>query len=660
MKFLYPQFLYAFALLAIPIIIHLFNFKKYKTTYFSNVRFLKNIKEKTKSQSQLKHFLILTSRLGIFSFIILAFAQPYITSKNNIEAVEKNAVSIFIDNSFSMEGLTKNGSSLNIAKAKALEIVKAYKETDEFQFLDQNFNGINQRIISKKEINESILNTEISSYNNSLNEIINRQTIALSPSLAKQKNLYIISDFLGISSSLSKLNLDSNININFIPIETIKNDNIFIDSCWFESPNVQIGKEQVLKVKIKNTSSEIKKDLTLKFFINQQQVALNNFNIVDQEIVTLKFISNQKGWNKGVVKIQDSPITFDNNYYISFEVKKTIKILSIFNQESHPSLSKIFKNDNYFDFVKSKVKQLTFNQFNKYDLIILDQLPTLSSGLINSLENFIANGGDVLIFPSDEMNIDNFNQLNNKLNISNYLSKSNGIEITELNYNHNIYDGVFKSNSEKINFPKIDLYFEINNSKNNTSSIVNYINKSSFLNEYNYKNGKIYLSSVGLSEKFGNFTKHAIFVPLIYNIASNCIGNQIISYEVGAERIFTNKTFSNNQVKIKNELIEFIPNVRQKSLWLNNQITKDGHYDVVSKDSIWQNVSFNYNREQSNLNAFDLSTLTLNKKITIIDEELNKLSEIIIHKNEGKSMWIVCIILSLIFITIETLLLKLL
>ena len=36
----------------VPIIIHLFNFRKFKTVYFSNVQFLKSVKEKTKSQKE--------------------------------------------------------------------------------------------------------------------------------------------------------------------------------------------------------------------------------------------------------------------------------------------------------------------------------------------------------------------------------------------------------------------------------------------------------------------------------------------------------------------------------------------------------------------------------------------------------------------------------
>ena len=78
MKFLYPQFLYALALIAIPIIIHLFNFRKFKTIYFSNVQFLKSVNEKTKSKSQLKHILILSSRVLTIAALVMAFSQPYL------------------------------------------------------------------------------------------------------------------------------------------------------------------------------------------------------------------------------------------------------------------------------------------------------------------------------------------------------------------------------------------------------------------------------------------------------------------------------------------------------------------------------------------------------------------------------------------------------
>ena len=112
MKFLYPQFLYALALVAIPIIIHLFNFRKFRTVYFSNVQFLKSVKEKTKSQSQLKHLLILLSRILAITALVLAFAQPYIPVDDSSQQAKKHAISIYIDNSFSMDAENEQGRLL--------------------------------------------------------------------------------------------------------------------------------------------------------------------------------------------------------------------------------------------------------------------------------------------------------------------------------------------------------------------------------------------------------------------------------------------------------------------------------------------------------------------------------------------------------------------
>src|ERR1035437_7143569 len=122
MKFLYPQFLFALFAIAIPIIIHLFNFRRFKTIYFSNTRFLKQVKIETQSKSQLRHLLVLLSRILAIACLVFAFSQPYLKSKTNAtESVEK-AVSIFVDNSFSMEAQGGEGTLLDEAKKKATEI----------------------------------------------------------------------------------------------------------------------------------------------------------------------------------------------------------------------------------------------------------------------------------------------------------------------------------------------------------------------------------------------------------------------------------------------------------------------------------------------------------------------------------------------------------
>ena len=117
MNYQNPQLLYALFAIAIPIIIHLFNFRKFEPIYFSSIRFLKDIKEQNQKKSKLKNILILLSRILAIVFLVLAFSKPYIPSENKQKT--KN-VFLYVDNSQSMDINFGEGNLLNIAKKKAI------------------------------------------------------------------------------------------------------------------------------------------------------------------------------------------------------------------------------------------------------------------------------------------------------------------------------------------------------------------------------------------------------------------------------------------------------------------------------------------------------------------------------------------------------------
>ena len=78
MKFLHPEILWGLSALSIPILVHLFNFRRFKKVQFSNVAFLKDIRQETQSKRILRHLLILAARMLAIACLVLAFAQPYI------------------------------------------------------------------------------------------------------------------------------------------------------------------------------------------------------------------------------------------------------------------------------------------------------------------------------------------------------------------------------------------------------------------------------------------------------------------------------------------------------------------------------------------------------------------------------------------------------
>ena len=89
MQFIYPQILWALLALAIPVIIHLFHFRRFKKVYFTNVKFLKEIKEEKSTRNKLRNLLVLICRLLAYAFIIFAFAQPFISKNETTKTGKK-------------------------------------------------------------------------------------------------------------------------------------------------------------------------------------------------------------------------------------------------------------------------------------------------------------------------------------------------------------------------------------------------------------------------------------------------------------------------------------------------------------------------------------------------------------------------------------------
>jgi hypothetical protein len=103
MSFINPAFLWAMFAISIPIIIHLINFRRHKTLYFSNTRFLEDIRKETQTRTRLKHLLMLIARILTIAMLVFAFAVPFIPN-NNVNSNKQSEVNvIYIDNSFSME-----------------------------------------------------------------------------------------------------------------------------------------------------------------------------------------------------------------------------------------------------------------------------------------------------------------------------------------------------------------------------------------------------------------------------------------------------------------------------------------------------------------------------------------------------------------------------
>ena len=663
MKFLYPQFLYALAALAIPIIIHLFNFRKFKTVYFSNVRFLKEVKKQTKAQSKLKHLLVLLSRLLTITALVLAFAQPYI-AENNKTIADKQTISVYVDNSFSMDTENENGRLLLTAKQKAEAIVQAYQNTDEFQIITNNLSGKHQILLSKELFLDELFEIESSSQSTAISKLVDRQSHTLNNSNTEEKTLYLISDFQSSNTDLESFEIDTNINIRLIPTTPHTVNNLYIDSCWISTPNPQLGQNITLNAKLIN-KGERRENIPVQLKVNGQQKAIATTDILDEAVVELHFVCQQNGWQEATVSISDHPVSFDDDFYCAFEIKKQLFIQSIYETSTHPSLEKLFGSDDYCQYSTQNIQQLKHSELFEQQLLILDGLTYIASGLSQTLQQFVAEGGSLLIFPSEKSDLTSYKKLLQSLDTDYFISlDESAINIIQLHEEHRLFEGVFEEVNKKLDFPKIEQYFtQTQLSKTTNAPIISLENRQALISEYQYQKGKIYLSSIGLESEFGSFSQHALFVPILYNIASHSRGTQSLFHQIGNTHIPSDLLLSKELVyELKGQGVSFIPQVQNSQIGVYNQITTAGHYQLTQQEEKIANIAFNYSRKESNTSVLSTEELeafaSQYTNIEVIHAKESTLTQTLNILNKGTALWKLCLIFALGFLALEILIIK--
>ena len=679
MMFVYPLFLWALAVVSIPIIIHLFNFRKYKKVYFSNVKFLRELKQESKSKSRLKEILILAARCLALISIVFAFAQPVLKNKNNINYPGANAISIYIDNSFSMLNINKQGTLFESAKKKAIDLINAYSSNDKFQIITNDFEGKHQRFYIKEDAINLIDELKITPSPRSIKEVINRQNDFLNASNLLNKRRYLFSDFQKSTGDISLSTQDTGIKTILMPFLANKVNNLYIDSCWFDSPLQQVGFIQKLNAIIVNHSNTIVEAGSAKFFINNQQIALSSFSVSANSKTTIKFTFECKtaGFNRANIKIEDYPIIFDDELFFTFNSNPNISITLINGKDlkKEEYLGSLFIRDSLFKTLILNEQTIDFGSFRLSDVIILNQLTDISSGLLSELIKFSEKGGAIVFIPNSDIKNSNFNNALSAFNLPTLGQKDTSKLKTEKSESL-FFEGVFEKNDPQMNLPSVFQHYSlIKKSQQDFESILKLQNNDDFLGYTNFNRSIVYLFTSPLIEKATNFVKHAIVVPTFYQLCFKSVIPGSLYYTAGSNEMIPIKSelkLNEIPIHIKQQKSEFdvIPEMRYVNylscLYPRQQIKQAGFYDAMIDQTLVAPLSFNFSRKESKLNCFsedELSDLILKKGLktfSIIDNSESNNTIQTIESSEGKKLWKFFIILALLFISIEVILLRVL
>jgi len=461
-----------------------------------------------------------------------------------------------------------------------------------------------------------------------------------------------------------------------LPLQSVQEKNIAIDSCWFDSPVRMRNQTNPLVVKIKNYSQEDAENVRLALNLDGQIKPVGTMSIPSGQVVTdtVNVTILRNGWHKAELTITDYPVQFDDSYYFTFNVAEQINALVINGAASNKYLNAAFKGIETFNIVNKSTQNLDYSSFSSYDLIVTNDLNSLSSGLTFELTEYIKNGGNVLMFPAISANKQSYNAFLDGIP-ANQLGANEKSErkVSNINTEEFVFKDVFENKSALFKLPVSQSNFVLSKfSSRGEEPLMIYRDGSTYLAKYRAGQGHLYLCASSLSQDQNDLVKNGeIFVPMLYKMAISSARNNDIAYTIGKDEVLDepNKSTGAEVIyKIKGEQEEFIPEQKvigsQVILGMNNQIKEAGFYDLYLEAGKPLNVyGYNFDRRESELQYTNVEGLTgmiqNNPSFSIVDSSKNaNFAELIKERSTGVVLWRWCIIFALIFLAIEVLLLR--
>jgi len=646
------MFFWALTALSIPVIIHLFNFRKTTRIYFSNIRFLKQVKQETTQKRKLKQYLVLASRLLFIFFLVIAFAQPFLPAREQISS-QKN-ISIYLDNSFSMSAPVDGKiRALDAAISFVREIVELFPPETRFKLLTNDFAPFSNTFKSGTEIIDQLSQIRLSPISRTLDEITRRIG-------EPGSTLFCVSDFQK-STVGQEIVIDSTWQLRLVPVEYDQLSNVFVDSVFLDNPFVIGGEKNSVRVRLRNDGPRALEGLITRLTINGVQAATSSVTMHPNSSVETSFdlSGSLKGYNQAVFSFSDFPVSFDNEFYFTLNYSGKLKVIEIKPEAASTFIEKVYGNRQLFDFKSYSVNNIDYSLLDEADLVIVNGINKIESSLNSTLQSY-RNKGSLLLVSGAQPDLESYKNL---LNIS--LAKHDKAEIEELDrpdFRNPFFENVFEERTSALAMPRAKKILDWGMDR---SAILRFKNGSPYLSRF----GNTFVIASPLEKGSTDFFNNALFVPVMYRIASSgkkAERKPYFNLSSSLITISTDSLLGEEPAKLVGSQ-ELIPSQRRMGDRLLMEIPRfsvnQGFYHVIHLRDTLDLIAFNLEKKESLLGRFsgeEIKTLLGGGnhisifKATSTETFSNEIKE----RYLGTPLWKYALILALFFLLAEVLLIR--
>jgi len=643
MNFVFPSFLWALFVLALPVIVHLFNFRRARKLYYSNTKLLHEIKQETTQKRNLKKYLILASRLSGLLFLVLAFAQPFLPAGEAVNS--KNTVVIYLDNSYSMSAVNGQLRAVDEGAEIVKKIVGVFPKEMRFKFITNDFAPSSHGYKSGLEVLDLVSQIRLSPYSRSWKSISSR----IGESNA---TVFWISDFQ--KSTLGQVTIaDSTWSVRLVPVKLPDVSNVFIDTAFLKRPWAD-GERNVLHVRLRNSGARKADGLVCKLNINGMQAASATLSVEANSSVAAQFdLTGEPKASRAIVSIADFPVSFDNEFFIALNPAPPSRIVNMLGNDFSPYIKNVFANKELFQYAEFSLARPDYQTLSKADLAVWNGADKMDEALGAALKNFVLNGGRLLLLPSATANVAVFGSLLNLPLAKAPEAAAMALEIPDMK--NPFFENIFETREVNLQMPLAKKRLLWSDSE----AILKYKDGAPFLSQFD----NVYVMAAAPTDENTNFGTHALFVPVMYKIAA-----------------YNKKDFQSLYTRLSSPWValraDSLPPDRQVK-WMGNkeiipaqtfrggqlvmqlppQEMGAGFYEAMAKDTLAL-LAFNQDRAESEMETYSPKEMEAwkNKNTAILDAD--KISAEIQRRFAGTPLWKIMIALALAALLAEVLFIR--
>lgn len=468
---MHPGMLAAGALaVAIPIIIHLLNRRRFKIVEWAAMDFLFDAEKKNRRRVRIEHFLLLLLRCLAMLLIGLLLSRPFWPNQfaGKFFQTQQYERVVVLDDSYSMQARLGNRAVFDIAQEKLVELIKslAVDDTDDTLTLIRTSDpqnpvlssrpirteGLEQLIDELEELKVSAKGgnlyqslKEVERYVGTERQDVNRVVYVFSDLLQRDWRAKDSSD-KNLSPTLLLSQLAEKVASCLVVDFGLPNEmNVSIESIRSAEP-LYFGTPNRFNVVIRNQGAKPVEDVSVKFsageaipveeiiptlaagetkelsFPYTYSMALTD---LDEEDIATAIDENVESVPIQVeiaaVSNSGDPLPIDSRAYSAARVRRGKPVLLVDGDPSpDPNRSEAFflkraltpPGENLSGVLVDTISYSEFDsaELTKYRVVALCNLEELSGNRLDTLQTWVNDGGTLMIFPGDRVKAEVFNQ----------------------------------------------------------------------------------------------------------------------------------------------------------------------------------------------------------------------------------------------------------